>query len=100
MADDDLLDLGAQPLEGGDERLNPGLLTHRALLSRNPTCHSIESRQAMAWPPSSRRLGLILLDDRSKLPANWGPRRRRRITPKFAARPRTCLAIRQWARRC
>src|SRR5207253_1279958 len=59
MSDDHLLDLGAQDLEGGDERLNPGILVHRALLSRilavilaNPCSHSIESRQAMTSLPS------------------------------------------------
>jgi hypothetical protein len=34
VTDDDLLDFGAKLLERGDERLNPGILTHRALLSR------------------------------------------------------------------
>ena len=38
VADDDLLDLGAQTLEGGDELLNPGVLRHRAPLSRSACC--------------------------------------------------------------
>jgi hypothetical protein len=38
----------------------------------------------MTLPPSPRRLGLILLDERSKLPANCGLERHRRIVAKSA----------------
>jgi len=38
----------------------------------------------MALPPSPRRLRLILLDERSKLPANCGIDRCRRIGAKSA----------------
>jgi hypothetical protein len=68
MSDDDLLDFGAQGLEGGDERLNPGILTHRALLSRNPWSHSLEpfyrepSSDGVA-ALSHDHVSVILLDD-------------------------------------
>src|SRR4029450_11588333 len=77
VADDDLLDLRAQRLEGGDERLDPSVTIHRALLSLvQPTRRAISSCHYRE-PSSARARGVrnddsfILLDRLSKIAAKW-----------------------------